>query len=104
MTTPDGCITKKHLIFSLNADTGDINPGWPVDVGEVAMFNGMTFTPSQQAQRPALGIVDNILYVPYGGLLDCSPYNGWLVGGPINNTAGAMGWGSSALGGGVRGG
>ena len=46
MITPDGGITKKHLIFSLNIDTGDINPGWPVDVGEVAMFNGMTFTPS----------------------------------------------------------
>ncbi len=34
MTTPDGGETKKHLIFSLNVDTGDINPGWPVDVEE----------------------------------------------------------------------
>jgi hypothetical protein len=32
MITPDGGETKKHLIFSLNVDTGDINPGWPVDV------------------------------------------------------------------------
>src|SRR6266545_1520924 len=31
MTTPDGGETKKHLIYSLNVDTGDINPGWPVD-------------------------------------------------------------------------
>ena len=103
MITPDGGITKKHLVFSLNIDTGDINPGWPVDVGEVAMFNGMTFTPSIQAQRPALGIVDNILYVPYGGLFDCSIYHGWLVGVPINNPAGAMAWATSAIGGGVWG-
>ncbi len=103
MITPDGGITKKHLIFSLNIDTGDINPGWPVDVGEVAIFNGMTFTPSIQAQRPALGIVDNILYVPYGGLFDCSIYHGWLVGVPINNPAGAMAWTTSAIGGGVWG-
>ena len=103
MITPDGGITKKHLVFSLNTDTGDINPGWPVDVGEVAMFNGMTFTPSQQAQRPALGIVDNILYVPYGGLFDCRPYHGWLVGVPINNPAGAMAWATGAIGGGVWG-
>ena len=103
MITPDGGITKKHLVFSLNTDTGDINPGWPVDVGEVAIFNGMTFTPSIQAQRPALGIVDNILYVPYGGLLDCSIYHGWLVGVPINNPAGAMAWATSAIGGGVWG-
>src|SRR5215467_13633384 len=103
MITPDGGNTKKHLIFSLNTDTGDINPGWPVDVGEVAIFNGMTFTPSQQAQRPALGIVGNVLYVPYGGLFDCSPYHGWLVGVPINNPAGAMAWASSAIGGSVWG-
>src|SRR5438876_7029900 len=29
MTTPDGGETTKHLILSLNLDTGDINPGWP---------------------------------------------------------------------------
>src|SRR6266508_1000862 len=39
MTTPDGGETKKHLIYSLNVDTGDINSGWPVDVGETAVFN-----------------------------------------------------------------
>ncbi len=32
MTTPDGGTTKKHLLFSLNVDTGATNPGWPVDV------------------------------------------------------------------------
>ena len=47
--------------------------------------------------------MDNILYVPYGGLFDCSPYHGWLVGVPINNPAGAMAWATSAIGGGVWG-
>ena len=32
MVTPDGGTTIKHYILSLNVDTGDINPGWPVDV------------------------------------------------------------------------
>ena len=32
MTTPDGGSTKKPLIYSLNLDTGAVNPGWPVDV------------------------------------------------------------------------
>src|SRR5712672_1441995 len=40
MTTPDGGETKKHLIISLNVDTGDINPGWPVDVEATASYNG----------------------------------------------------------------
>ena len=42
MITPDGGATKKHLILSLNVDTGDINPGWPVDVEATATYNGIT--------------------------------------------------------------
>ena len=103
MITLDGGETKKHLIFSLNLDTGDTNLGWPVDVSEVAVFNGTTFTPSIQAQRPALGIVDNILYVPYGSLLDCGVYHGWLVGVPINNPGGVLAWATDAIGGAIWG-
>jgi hypothetical protein len=103
MTTPDGGETKKHLIFSLNLDTGAINPGWPVDVGETAVYNGTTFTPSIQAQRPALGIVDNILYVPYGSFFDCGVYHGWLVGVPIDNPASVMAWATDAIGGAIWG-
>ena len=103
MTTPDGGETKKHLIFSLNLDTGAINPGWPVDVGETAVYNGTTFTSSIQAQRPALGIVDNILYVPYGSFFDCGVYHGWLVGVPINNPASVMAWATDAIGGAIWG-
>ena len=32
MTTPDGGTTKRHLIYSLNVDTGATNSGWPVGV------------------------------------------------------------------------
>src|SRR4030095_12722360 len=91
MITPDGGTTKKHLILSLNVDTGDINPGWPVDV-ETATYNGIQFDASIQQQRPALGIVGGILYVGYGSMRDCSPYHGWLIGVPIDNPAGMMGW------------
>jgi hypothetical protein len=91
MITPDGGATKKHLIFSLNVDTGDINPGWPVDV-ETVSYNGRTFSATIQQQRPALGIVGNILYVGYGSMADCSMYHGWLVGLPIDNPASVMAW------------
>jgi len=92
MITPDGGETKKHLIFSLNVDTGDINSGWPVDAEATASYNGTTFTAAIQQQRPALGIVSNILYVGYGSRMDCSLYHGWLVGVPIDNPAGVMAW------------
>jgi hypothetical protein len=103
MTTPDGGKTKKHFIFSLNVDTGDTNSGWPVDVEATATFNGMTFTAGIQPQRPALGIVDNILYVPYGSMGDCGLFHGWLVGVPIDNPASVTAWATSAIGGGIWG-
>ncbi len=103
MTTPDGGRTKKHLIFSLNVDTGDINSGWPVDVGETAVFNDTTFNSSVQGQRGALGIVGSILYVPYGSLMDCNFFHGWLVGVPIDNPASVTAWATGAMGGGIWG-
>jgi outer membrane protein assembly factor BamB len=103
MTTPDGGRTKKHLIFSLNVDTGDVNSGWPVDVGETAVFNATTFNSSVQGQRGALGILGNILYVPYGSLRDCNTFRGWLVGVPIDNPASVTAWATSAVGGGIWG-
>jgi hypothetical protein len=92
MITPDGGETIKQLIFSLNVDTGDINPGWPVDVEATATYNGVNFTPAIQQQRPALGIMGNILYVGYGSMADCSFYHGWLVGVPIDNPASVTAW------------
>ncbi len=73
MTTPDGGKTKKHLISSI------------------------------QQQRPALGIVGNILYVGYGSMADCSLFHGWLVGVPIDNPTSVTAWATSAIGGGVWG-
>jgi len=92
MVTPDGGTTKKHFIISLNVDTGDINPGWPVDVEAAASYNGISFTPVIQLQRAALGIVGNILYVGYASHADCSFFHGWLVGVPIDNPASVTAW------------
>ena len=91
MITPDSGKTKKHLIFSLNVDTGDVNSGWPVDV-DAATYDGIHFDASIQQQRPALGIVGKILYVGYGSMRDCSPYHGWLVGVPIDDPGNLTAW------------
>jgi hypothetical protein len=91
MITPDGGTTKKHFILSLDLDTGDINPGWPVDV-ETVSYHGINFTPVIQLQRAALGIVGDTLYVGYASHSDCSLYHGWLVGVPIDNPASVTAW------------
>jgi outer membrane protein assembly factor BamB len=101
--TPDGGTTKSHLIFSLNVDTGDINPGWPVDVEATVSYDGINFTAAIQQQRPALGIVGKILYVGFGSMADCSFYHGWLVGVSIENPASVTAW-AAATGAGAWGG
>jgi hypothetical protein len=95
---------KKHFIYSLNVDTGAINPGWPVDVNARASYNGLTFTSSIQNQRAALGLINSVVYVPYSGHFgDCGPFHGWVVGVPINNPASVRAWATTAIGGGIWG-
>src|SRR5262245_41119305 len=102
-TTPDGGTTKKHLIFSLNVDTGAVNPGWPVDVNVAAHYNNMTFNSAVQLDRGALALVNGIVYVPYGSYSDCSTYYGWVVGVDIANPGNVQAWAPTAVGGGIWG-
>ena len=100
MTTPDNGTTKKHLIYSMNVDTGTTNSGWPVDVN--AIFGSAGFTSATQNQRGALAVLGGSVYVPYGGHYgDCGTYYGWLVGVPLNNPASAKAWATPARGGGM---
>ena len=87
-TTPQAG-TFKHMIYSLNVDTGVINSGWPVDVN--AAVSG--FDSSVQSERGGLGILGNRVYVPYGGRFgDCGSYRGRLVGVEMKNPANVMSW------------
>jgi len=99
MTMPSAG-TYRHLIFSLNVDTGAINSGWPVDVN--AAISG--FDSSVQSNRAALGIVGNTVYVPYGGFFgDCGSYRGRLVGVPLNTPASVTGWATVSVRAGIWG-
>src|SRR6476660_5352207 len=103
-TTPDGGTTKRHLIFSLNVDTGATNPGWPVDVNTAAHYNSITFASAVQEDRGALALVGGRVYVAYSAYVgDCGNYHGWVVGVAINNPSGVMAWATTAIGGGIWG-
>ena len=87
-TTPQTGVFK-HMIYSLNVDTGSINTGWPVDVN--AAVSG--FDSSVQSERGALGILATVVYVPYGGRFgDCGSYHGRLVGVQMSNPANVANW------------
>jgi outer membrane protein assembly factor BamB len=95
--------TVEHLVFSLNVDTGAVNPGWPVNVNNNAVFGGTKFSSLAQGERGALTVIGSMLYVPYGGLYgDCGTYYGWVVGMPLTNPSnGIVAWATSARGGGA---
>ena len=65
-----------NMIYSLNVDTGAINPGFPIDVN--ASFPG--FSSSLEMQRGALMLLGNMVYVPYGGYADIGNYHGIVLG------------------------
>src|SRR6266481_864014 len=103
-TTPDGGTTKRHLILSLNVDTGATNPGWPVDVNTAAHYNSITFASAVQEDRGALALVGGRVYVAYSGYAgDCGNYHGWVVGVDISNPSNVMAWATTAIGGGIWG-
>ncbi len=102
MTTPDGGRTKKHLIYSLKADTGAINAGWPVDVNAAARSGDLGFNSTVQNERSALSILGDKVYVPYGGHYgDCGSYHGWVVSVQMSNPAQVTAWATLAKGGGI---
>jgi outer membrane protein assembly factor BamB len=65
-----------NMIYSLNVDTGAINPGFPIDAN--ASFPD--FSAALHMQRGALTLLGNMVYVPYGGYADQGNYRGRVLG------------------------
>jgi hypothetical protein len=95
LTTPDGGKTKKQLLFAVDVDDGSVRPGWPVDVS--AAVSG--FDSSVQEQRSALALVGGNLFVPYGGILDCGSYHGWVISVRTADPSRVQAWATDARGG-----
>ena len=75
-----------HHIWALDITTGQQKMS-PVLVAASVQGNGagnvggaMTFTATQQLQRPALTLLNGTLYVAYSGYADTDPYSGWVLG------------------------
>jgi len=100
----------QHLVFALDADTGTVKTGWPVDLNATARFtlpNGggnLAFTSSIQNQRGALALVGGRVLVPFGGHVgDCQMYHGWVVGITASDPTQVTGWATRGFGGGIWG-
>jgi hypothetical protein len=83
--TIDASFDRAWRVFALDASTGSVLPGWPVEMSAAALNavnqNGPALfaTPATQSQRGALNLSpdDSLLYVPFAGYFDTAP--GWLA-------------------------
>ena len=98
----------RHMVFGLSLATGNLAPGWPVDVANGLAALNRGFNNAPQGQRSALTLVNGKLYVPYAGHDgDCGTYNGMVVvfnlaapgvfGAWSTETQGGGSWGQSGV-------
>ncbi|HXI59744.1 MAG TPA: hypothetical protein VNO55_26940, partial [Polyangia bacterium] len=76
----DTRMIMQHQVHALSIDDGTERSGFPFDPATVS-YDGLQFAPVVHNQRAALLLLDDVLYVPYGGHSgDCGDYRGWVIG------------------------
>jgi hypothetical protein len=101
-----GATVDHYELHALSAKDGTERAGWPakIDKTVVAKNDGMNFpfVPSGHAQRPALSLVNGIVYIGFGGPQgDCGPYRGWVMAVDTKNPATIGAWATRDLGGAI---
>jgi len=92
----------RHEVFALSTKDGSILPGWPIDVADALQRSGQHFDPSVQNQRAALTLLDDTLYVAFGGHFgDCGSYHGWVIGMSLHDPGKPVSFQTRARGGGI---
>lgn len=84
--TNDAYGVYSHHIHALDITTG-AEKMTPALVAATSPGNGVggdgttiTFAATQELQRPALTLLNGVLYVAYGSYADTDPYHGWVLG------------------------
>jgi PQQ enzyme-like repeat protein len=99
VSLPDGV---RHQVFALSLKDGTVLAGWPIDVADALKRLGRQFEPSVQNQRAALTILDDTVYVAFGGHFgDCGNYHGWVIGIPLHEPGKIVSFETRARGGGI---
>lgn len=86
-------------MHAVDLATGEEEPNFPVEIGGKAenLTTSLEFHAKQELQRPALLLMNGVVYAAFGGLCDNSPFNGWVVGISTSGQVKAM-WATSPHG------
>jgi hypothetical protein len=79
--------TFVQKLHALDLATGHERTNSPVIITATSIGNGdgsingvITFDPQKQNQRPALALVNGIVYIAWSSHCDWGPYHGWVIG------------------------
>ncbi len=85
--TKESGSTYVQRLHALDVRTGQERPGSPVVITATYSGNGdgnvggvITFDPVRQNQRPALTLVNGVVYIAWSSHCDLGPYHGWVIG------------------------
>jgi hypothetical protein len=97
--------TYTHTLHALSVTTGAERFGGPVVIsgsvpgtGEGSTAGTLAFDSEQEWQRPALTLVNGVVYIGFGSHGDQEPYHGWLFGYKALTLEQASIWNSSPNG------
>jgi outer membrane protein assembly factor BamB len=91
-----------HEVFALSLKDGTVLPGWPIDVAAALQRAQLHFDPRVQNQRAALTLLNDTVYVAFGGHLgDCGDYHGWVIGISLHDRGSIVSFETRARGGGI---
>lgn len=75
---PKSAVWEMHALSMVD---GQEAPGFPVKIsGEAENISGLQFNAKQELQRPALLLMNGVVYAGFGSHCDNLPYQGWLFG------------------------
>jgi outer membrane protein assembly factor BamB len=70
----------RHLVYGLKLADGSVMPGFPIDIAAGLAARGIRFNAAAQNQRGALALLNDRIFVPFGGHYgDCGDYHGAVV-------------------------
>lgn len=100
--TPGGKFDHYEL-HAMSAKDGSERAGWPakLDGTIMAKNDGLTraFTPTTEGQRPALSLVNGVVYIGFGGPLgDYATYYGWVIAVDTKNPTTIGAWSTRLIG------
>jgi hypothetical protein len=98
-----GGTMDRYELHAISAKDGTERTGWPAKLDNTIMAKNdglnRAFTPGTEGQRPALSLVNGIVYIGFGGPFgDFNTYYGWVIAVDTKNPATIGAW-STRLGG-----